>query len=240
MAEQVSFWQRMRSILNPGAELRDGPGTNRPAGGALEKRGIHPGGTSWWRRPARNAQRQELALRMVELAEALQQHFKAQDTRSAELTGSLARVGGVLEQLAEAQRSQGECLRAIADHTEAAGKSTAALTSALGRMPESLAAQAEAIRTVARQMEIAHESDNQLMHSLQQFGRAVDTLGSSGTAQVEVLQRLNAAEREQHEALSTLVREQSRRFVVILAITAVLALAVLGALVAAFALRVVP
>jgi acetyl-CoA acetyltransferase len=124
--------------------------------------------------------------------------------------------------------------------TEAAGKSTAALNAALGRMPESLASQAEAIRTVARQMEISHESDNQLMHSLQQFGRAVDTLGSSGTAQVEVLQRLNAAQRDQHEALSGLVREQSRRFLVILAITAVLALAVLGALVAAFALRVLP
>ena len=239
MAEHTSFWQRMGSLFHTGSGAGDGDGAGAGAGTATIEPRTTAGGAPWWR-STRQGQRQEVALQMVQLAEALQQHFRQQDARAAELTGSLTRVGGALEQLAETQRTQGECLRAIAEHTEAAGKSTAALTSALGRMPDSLASQAEAIRTVARQLEIAHESDNQLMHSLQQFGRAVDTLGSSGTAQVEVLQRLNAAQCEEHEALSALVREQSRRFLATLAITAFLALVVLGALVAAFVLRMMP
>jgi hypothetical protein len=105
-------------------------------------------------------------------------------------------------------------------------------------MPESLLSQAEAIRTVARSLELAQEADTQLMHSLQQFGRAVDTLGSSGTAQVDILQRLNAAQREQHQAFTALVREQGRRFLAVFVVAAVLAVAALAALVATLAQRI--
>ena len=88
-----------------------------------------------------------------------------------------------------------------------------------------------------RQLQVGQESDTQLTQSLQQFGRAVDTLGSAGTSQVEMLQRLNAAQREQHEALVTLVREQSRRFMLILVVGAILAVAALAALALPFALQ---
>ncbi|MCK4341082.1 MAG: hypothetical protein KAY37_05085 [Phycisphaerae bacterium] len=185
----------------------------------------------WWkRRRARQAQTREVSLRLIELAGAMREHFRRQDQRAVELAGSLERVGGILEQLAEAQRSQGECLRTIAEHTDAASKHAVQLSETLGRVPDSLMTQAEAIRTVARQMELAQESHMQLMHSLQQFGQAVDTLGSSGTAQVEVLQQLNTAQREQHESMTVLVREQSRRFLLIMLFAGILALAGIAAL----------
>lgn len=183
----------------------------------------------WWRRPPR-APAREASLKLTELADAMEEHFRRQDQRAAELAGWLERMGGTLERLAAAQQAQGEFLRSIAGHAEAASKHSAALATTLGRVPESLLAQAEAIRTVARQLEIGHEADNQLMHSLQQFGRAVDTLGSSGTAQVEVLQRLSNAQGQQHEAFAGLVREQGRRFLALAVIAAVLALAALAAL----------
>lgn len=248
MAAQFSFWQRVGSLFRSDTGLDRG----RPTG-AIESRGRlestisgprdhggnHP--EPFWRRhAARSAQARETALRVVELAEAMQQHFRQQDQRAAELAGSLDRVGSTLEQLAAAQRAHGDYLRSIAEHTESAGKNATALTATLSRVPESLLAQAEAIRTVARHLEIAQEADTQLMHSLQQFGRAVDTLGSSGTAQVEVLQRLNAAQHEQQAAMTALVREQSRRYLLVLIITGVLAVGALAALITLVALRWAP
>jgi hypothetical protein len=253
MAAQVSFWQRMSSMFRADASLRGGNGpvaVVEPAAGGDGKAGVGQRSSlslpqpafqtpvgPWWRRSARRAQAREVSLRVVELAQAMQQHFRQQDQRAAELTGSLNRLGGILEQLSEAQRTQGDGLRAIAEHTEAARQDAATLTAALGRMPESLVAQAEAIRTVARHLEISQESDTQLMHSMQQFGRVVDSLGSAGSAQVEVLGRLNAAQREQHQALTALVREQSRRFLLIMGIVALLMLGALAALTVTLALN---
>lgn len=249
MAQQVSLWKRMRSMFRPEAGPGDGNGSPRialvepaqePEGGSAGplKRVSGSKSTSWrQRRLAKRAQIRETSLRMVALADAMQQHFRRQDQRSAELTDSLERVGGILEQLAESQRSQGEYLRTIAAHTDTAGKHAAALSETLGRVPDSLVNQAEAIRNLARQLEVARESDAQLRQSLQGFGRAVDTLGSSSTVQVEVLERLSTAQGQQQESLTVLVREQSRRFLVVIIVAAVLALGALAALSLALAMR---
>jgi tetratricopeptide (TPR) repeat protein len=247
MSARVSFWQRLGSLFRSEAASSGGDGATT----FLEPRPEHAGDgaglvrppadappASWWRRSAKGVQAREVSLRVVELAHSLLQHFEQQDRRAAELAGSLNRVGGTLEQLAETQRAQGDYLRAIAEQSEAAGKNAAALTATLGRMPESLLSQAEAIRTVARSLELSQEADTQLMHSLQQFGRAVDTLGSSGTAQVDILQRLNAAQREQHQAFTALVREQGRRYLAVFVVAAVLAVAALAVLVATLAQRI--
>ena len=243
MAGPTSFWQRMTHLFRSetAAVGAAAPPVLEPPPEATGTAGpVHMGddraGAVWWR-PVRRPPAGELSTRVIELVESMQQHFRQQDQRAAEMTGALDRVGGILEQLADTQRTQGETLRAIEEHSESAGRNAAALTSTLSRVPDSLLAQAEAIRTVARQLDLAQEADNQLMHSLQQFGRAIDTLGSSGTAQVEILQRLNAAQQLQHEAVAALVRDQGRRFLVVVIITGVLALAALAALIVTLALR---
>ncbi len=246
MAGPVSFWQRVNNLFHGAASTGDDglvpPDESVAEDAPLAARPPGPGAPralSGWLRRRTNPQVREVSLRVVELAHSLQQHFEQQDRRSAEVANSLNRVGGTLEQLAESQRAHGDFLRAIAEHTEAAGKNAAALTTTLGRVPESLLVQAEAIRTVARSLEVSQEADTQLMHSLQQFGKAVDTLGSSGAAQVDILQRLTAAQQAQHEAFAALAREQSRRFLVVVVVTAVLALAALAALVAMLVMRVI-
>jgi len=241
MTEQPSLWQRMRSHFRAGptdgglaGEDSSGggvgpgasPGASAPLSAVAER-----GGFSWFgRRRLRQLQVREASQRMVELAQALQDHFRRQDERGVALAGSLEHMGSVLEQLADSQRSQSDCLQTIAEQTESAGRHAAALSETLSRVPDSLFSQAEAIRTVARQLELTQESDTQLMHSLQQFGKAVDTLGSSGTAQVEALQRLNAAHREQQAVLTNLVREQGRRFLIVFVVGSILAVAALVAL----------
>jgi len=74
------------------------------------------------------------------------------------------------------------------------------------------------------------------MHSLQQFGHAVDSLGQSGTAQVETLERLHAAERGQRETLTDLIRAQGRRFLAVMIVAAALGLGALVVLAVTLAL----
>ena len=81
-----------------------------------------------------------------------------------------------------------------------------------------------------RQIEVSQEADTQLMHSLQHLGQAVDTLNSSSAAQVQTLERLDAAEREQQAALTELVRAQSKRFMIITIVVSTLGLGALAAM----------
>jgi DNA repair exonuclease SbcCD ATPase subunit len=238
MTEQDTLWRRMGTFFRPSNAAE------APEDESSDAMLAHtPGGLSsakslpWWeRRRLRKAQAHEASVRMARLAEAIQQHFQRQDERATTLHESLGRVGQVLEQMAGAQEKQNESLSAIAQHVESSCRHTSTLSDSLGRVPESLLTQAEAIRAVARQIEISQEADTQLMHSLQQFGQAVDTLNSSGTAQVGVLQQLNAAQQQQHDALTQMVREQGRRFATLTIVVGVLSVAVLGALVAMIAL----
>jgi hypothetical protein len=197
---------------------------------------LSSGGSAWWRRRSSNAsQVREVSLRMLELATALEEHFRKQDESAVDLARSLDRVGSVLEQLSETQEAQRDYLQRIAEHTENAGRQSHVLNETLARVPEALLTQAEAIRGVARQLDLCQESDTQLMHSLQQFGRAVDTLSSSGAAQVDVLKQMNEAQRQQHDSVAVLVREQGRRFLLVVAISLAVALVGLAALIASLA-----
>lgn len=224
-----SFWQRLSSVFRNDDPLRGGeaPVALRPANGDGGGRGL------WWPRSRSATQLTEVSQRVVALADALQAHFERQDAHAAQLTRSLDRVGTVLEQLAETQRAQGECLRAIAAQTEANSRGAAGLAEAVQRIPDALKAQADAVRTVAQQIELSQESSTQLLHSVHSFGRAVDALGTAGQVQVEALHRLHGAQREQHTALTELVQTQGRRFLLVLTIGAVLTLGALAALVIA-------
>jgi hypothetical protein len=250
MANGQKFWQRVTSVFRSSnsGEKRAGPETAGNEHGAVPKVGEPQApddpksgslatmaatrNVPWWRRGReRRAQARELSLHMVHLAEAIREHVRRQDERAAELSGSMARVGEALRHLADGQTSQVECLRSIAEHAAASGRNTEAVARTMERIPDSLLSQAEAVRGVARQLEVSQEADTQLMHSLQQFGQAVGTLGSSGEAQVEVLQKMNTTHQQQADTMAELVREQGRRFVLILVIAAVLALVSVAVLV---------
>lgn len=248
MANADSIWQRMGNLFRaedsgPRPDSDSTTATMEPTHGPVTKAVPTLPASSdwsnvpWWRRRSvRQAQSREMALRMFELAGAMQQHFRRQDERARELSGALQHLGGVVEQMASFQQSQTESLKTVADQSTTANKHAAKLADQLSRVPDSLVTQADAIRAVARHLEISQEADTQLMHSLQQFGRAVDTLGSSGSAQVEVLQTLNNSQREQHDALTALVREQGRRFIWVMVLAALAVALGIGALAVAFGL----
>ncbi len=230
----VSFWQRLAQVFRPDAAT-DGEPMLVEQAPARPARGGELAPSSG--RLLKPAAPRDVAVRMIELVDAMQDHFHRQDARALELAGSLDRLGGTLEQLAQTQRSQGDYLKAIAGHSETAARNACAATDTLGRIPDSLLAQAEAIRTVARQVELSQESDRQFIESLQHFGQAVNTLGSAGTAQVEALQRMSAAQVSQHDALVAMAREHNRRFLVVVIALGVLVIAGLTAATVLLALR---
>ncbi len=232
MSSPVSFWQRVGNLFRTGSAA-DGNGHSDAASieamqdTAME--GPRPL-ARWGRREPTVAQMRDGYQRVVELMDALQEHFQQQDERTAHLGQSVERMVGILEQLTDTQRGEQEHIRAIAENVSAAGKHAAVMTESLSQMPKSLHLQAESMRTMIRQMEISQESDTQLMHSLQQLGQAVGNLSTSSVAQVQTLERLDAADREQKESLTLLVHEQARRFVIIIVIAAILGLGALAAL----------
>jgi len=201
MAEHVPFWQRVSSIFRGG--MNGGVDAHSEASLQVIEDRDRP--APWWKPGVRRQQAREMVTRVAHLAEAMEEHYRRQDERGAALAGSLDRVGAILEQLAVSQRAQSDYLRSIAEHTEVANRNSATLASTVAKLPESLSAQADAIRNVARQLEVAQESDTQLMHSLQQFGRAVDTLGALGHGPGRGAAALSNAQQRQHEEFATVV-----------------------------------
>jgi methyl-accepting chemotaxis protein len=169
---------------------------------------------------------------VLELMDAMRDHFETQDLRAAEVTAGIERVGGTLEQLAGSQRTQSEGITSIATRVDDAVRRSTGLATMLAEMPASFQAQAEAVHAVARQMEAARAADAELTISLQRFSQAADSLRDAGTAQVDSLQRLHETSRGQKESLQAFVRQQTRLLLIITVIVAVLGLGAVAALAA--------
>jgi len=253
MAAQVSFWQRVGSFLR-GTASTTPPGDGRRNGeplvidsdecGSAESgnpdsvsRGSPGFLARLGRRQPTTPQMRNGYQHVIEAMEDLREHFRRQDERTEQGIRQVERMTGLLEQLALTGRDQEAHIRSITEHVGQVARQAAAFSESLGQMPALLRGEAEAVRAMVRQMEIGQESDTQLMHSLQKLSQAVDTLQAAGVAQVQTLERLHAAQSEQREALTALVREQSRRFLVIIAIASILGLAALAALVTTLALH---
>lgn len=176
------------------------------------------------------------AARVEQVLDALEQHFRQQDRRSEELSSSVHRVASILEQLGDAQRTQGEFVRAIASHVDVTNQQAAKISSTLAQMPTAFQNQADAMRSVARQLEKSQATDAALADSLGRFGGAVDGLNDSSRAQVDALRRLQTDDREHMQAITNVLREQSRRLVVLITVAAVLGVGALAAVATTLAL----
>lgn len=235
MSDHFSFWQRVGNVFRGGQLGSPDTNGNRHATKISAAEPPLDDGpprplTRWGRREPTVAQMRDGYQRVVETMDALQEHFSKQDQRAEHLGQSITHLVGTLDQLAETGHNQQEHVRSIADNVSQAGRHAAAISASLSQMPKSLQMQAESVQTMLRRIEISQESDTQLMHSLQHLGRAVEGLNASGAAQVQTLERLHAADHDQKEALTSLVREQSRRFLIVMVVAAILVLGTLAAL----------
>jgi hypothetical protein len=242
MSSGISLWKRLGSALransvhdNGSRDVQSvqpaepiGKDNHRPNGRGSSASSLLP----WGRRQRTIDRLDERYQRVLELMDAMRDHFEAQDRRAAEVTAGIERVGSTLEQLAGTQRTQSEGIASIAARVDDVTRRSTGLATLLSEMPASFQAQAEAVHAVARQMEAARVVDAELTASLRHFGQAADSLRDAGTAQVESLQRLHATSRGQKEALQVFVRKQTRLLLVITIVVGVLGLGAIAGLAA--------
>jgi len=246
MSSDVSFWKRVGSVFKAGSDDASGNGRAHTLETVeLPGNGVSPNGHStlssdshsrttlwpWSRRDRSMLQVSEAQRRLLELMDALQEHFAQQDQRAEELNGSVGKVAGTLEQVAQSQRNTTEQIHSIARIVDGAARQAVGLSDALCQLPATMQLEAEAVRAIAQQLEISHEANTQLMHSLQQFGRTVDALRASGETQTAALKSMHDSECEQRDVLTALVRAQGRRFVAATVVAGVLGLGALTTLV---------
>jgi hypothetical protein len=241
MSSGTSLWKRLGSALRISTEHSNGNGavasvTPAEAVGQNDRRPTNgdsrPSFLPWVRSRKAIERLDERYQRVLELIDAMRNHFEAQDLRAAEVTAGLDRMGGTLDRLADTQQAQCEGIASIATRVDDAARSSAGLMTMLAELPASLQAQAAAVHAVARQMEATRAADAELTISLKQFGLAAESLRNAGTAQVESLQRLYQTSRDQKDSLQVFVRQQSRLLLIITIIVAVLGLGAIGALAA--------
>jgi hypothetical protein len=248
MSQATSFWRRIGSLFGAGevdgqrhagpVDDEDSPSqahiaTSDPLAGLPASGGL----LARFRRNDHRAAQVAGYQRIAEMIDSLREHYRRQDERATRVEQQTERISGILQQLADSGRQQQEHVRAMADNVSQTSRHTAAMSESLSLLPPLLQAEADAVRSMVRQMDVAQESDTQLMHSLQKLGQAVEALNAAGAAQVQTLERLNAAEREQRQALTLLVREQTRRFLLIMLVAAILGVGALAALSAVLIVR---
>lgn len=216
MSAHASFWTRIGTFLRSAAQPRHANGNGhysqhntltdsppRSSGGFMRL----------MRSPGREAYE-----RVDELMNSIERHFAAQDRRAEQLSSAIERIAGTLEKLGESQQAQESCIRSIAGQVETSSRFAATISDALTKMPASFQAQGDALRSIARQLEVLQESDGQLVISLQKFGTAADALHASGVAQVETLRKLHESDARRHGETTALIRDQGRRFAVLMAL----------------------
>lgn len=239
MSAELSFWSRLTNAFrSPGNGANGHRTSTDPAHSRTDHPERDPDGSGTWRaEPLTKRQRPSMEQlrnsyeQVTQLMDAIHDHLKRQDERSERLAQTVERVAGSLDQLTETQRTQGDSLASIAKHTAVASNHT----ESLGQLPASMRSHAEAIRSMANYLDVSRESNGKLVDSLHRFGGAVAALETTGTAQIETLQRLQSANTDQTESLKEFIREQNRRFLWVTGIGGLIGLGAIGGLVAALA-----
>lgn len=184
----------------------------------------------WSRRHASVTELREGYARMLDLLDAVKTHFDTQDRRATELTSAVNQVAGTLEQLAAAQKSQGDNMATIARQVDGVSRAAGPLMTGLVELPASLQAQADAVRNVARRLEATHAGQGDIVSALDRFGQSGETLRQAGEAQVQTLARLSQGNQQLHEALTAAIRQQSRRMTLLVAIVGTVSVLIVAGL----------
>lgn len=225
MSTQVSFWKRLSSVFR--TEMPSSRGGDGPLLGAVGAPDGEDRPLMRWLRGSGRSSRRERANAMMHL---LEQHLQQQDQRAAQLSASVDRVAGMLEQIANSQRSQTDVLRTIADQVERSSGHAAAAAQSISQIPASMKAQADALHIVIDEMQQNRTQGSELVQSLRRVGDVVEGVQTVTAAQSETLRRMHDGNEQHREAVSKLVRDQSGRISLVFTVAALLGFVAITAL----------
>ncbi len=236
MSHYNTLWQRMGTMFRGSSRIENVNGGNgkeaHPSDPATHPEVEGPSLLSLrrTRRRPSSADLHERYERVGQLLDSMREHFDVQDERSKELGESIARMADVFEQLPEAQRTQSDCMQAIATHLSNANRQSAELKDTLVRVPSSIQAQADAIQAVSRQMAVSSKTDTQMAGALQRLSRVVNGLGLASRSQIEALQRMETETAGQRTTLAEVVHGQNRSLLIALIVSGAISVAAITAL----------
>jgi len=179
--------------------------------------------TRWTRREYTLSRLQEGYDRVLELMDAMHRHMQAQQDRTEQIATGISQLSRSLSDLPGITQQQVQLLSAIAAQLETTTVRTQQLSDAVGELPRVIRGQSEALTGVQRQLEMATESDAHLTSSLQSFERAINRFGESSENQAAATRELRLSSDEHQRRLGHIIEQQTRRFTVLMAVTAVLA-----------------
>lgn len=226
MSAQVSFWKRLSSVFRPEFPTSRGGMDGAILNSASDRTADDRSLLRWLRGDGRSSKRE----RANAVMHLLEQHLQQQDQRAAQLSASVDRVAGMLEQIAIAQRGQTEVLRTIADQVERSSGHASSTAQSLSQLPGTMKAQADALQVVIGEMQQNRAQGGEFVKTLRGYGDAVEGVRTATTSQADTLRRMHEAQEKNREAVTRLVRDQSGRVSLVFTVAALLGFAALTGL----------
>lgn len=192
---------------------------------------------TWRRRDQAIIQLQEGYEKVTRVVEEIQTHLAQQGERTERICGALEQIAQVMAESPQIARRQAQTLDTISAQLEAANARSQRLVDLVGEIPQAARAQSETLTGIGRQLEMSNEQAVIQSQVIDRLGGSLQTLGESSQTQGQILREMSHKAAEQSEQLARLIEHQGRRFMLLLAVTIVMALAAVAAVVVGLAVR---
>jgi len=183
----------------------------------------------WARRDAAITSLQQGFNSLGELMAAIRENMEKQGRRQDEMLSYLAHLPEILQALPEAQRIQGETLRAIGQQLQQQIGQQTRLTEILAKVSETSTGQKEVLDSLHDQVQTTTQQNQAISESLRQVGSAMENVGQNSKSSSEILQHLRIAQAEQDSQVQRILEKQGTRFTIVMIIAGVVSLAALAA-----------
>jgi len=181
----------------------------------------------WARRDEAIANLQQGFTTLTELMATIRENLEKQGRRQDEMLSYLSHLPEILQSLPEAQRIQGETLRAIGQQLQQQIGHQAQLAEIMAKVNDTSLSQKEILQGLYGKMETVGANNQAIADSLKQVGSAMETLGRSSESSTQILQHIRDDESWRQQQVQQAVQRQGTRFTILFVVAIVLAVAAL-------------
>lgn len=192
---------------------------------------------TWRRRDQAIIQLQEGYEKVTRVVEEIQTHLAQQGERTERICSALEQIARAMAESPQIARQQAQTLNTISTQLEATNVRSQRLADLISEIPQAARTQSETLAGISRQLELSNEQAVINSQVMDRLGGSLRTIGESSQTQGEILREMSRKAAEQSEQLARLIEHQGHRFMVLFAVTIVMALAAVAAVVVGLAVR---
>jgi chromosome segregation ATPase len=189
----------------------------------------------WARRDAAIVGLQQGVASLSALMDAIRENLERQSHRQDQMLAHLAHLPEILQSLPDSQRLHGETLKTIGQQLEQQVVQQQQLTEILSRVSDAGSDQKHLLEALHERANTLSEHNEAISENLRQVGSAMETVGRNAESNTQLLHQFREqqasqqeAAAEQQQAMADLVRQQGKRFTLLMVVTIVLAVAALA------------